>query len=76
MRNIIVTVDRIEGNYAVLITDDGISFSFPTSLFDAFPSEGDMFELTLTPRPDQKEERVSRITSLFEKLKNKGESQI
>ena len=73
MWNIILTVDRIEGGYAVLIDENERSFTFPLTYFPAEPRETDVFELTFTPRPDIKLEKQDRIAALFNKLKNKGE---
>lgn len=74
MINILVTVDRIEENVAVLIDDEDRSFSLPISFFETKVEEGDVFELILTARPEIKKDRTDRIRSLFEKLKNKGET--
>lgn len=74
MINILVTVDRIEEDRAVLTDDDGRSFSLPLFCFPDSTAEGDVFEMNISPCPAIKKERTDRIRSLFEKLKNKGES--
>ena len=73
MWNIILTVDRIEGNYAVLIDENEQSLIVPLTYFASEPRESEVYDLTFTPRPDLQKEKQVRIAALFNKLKNKGE---
>jgi hypothetical protein len=67
------TIDRIEGNLAVLITrdDKSIIFNLPLSfLGDA--REGDIINITITRDPESTKDAKERVTSLIEKLKQKS----
>lgn len=73
MINIIITVDRVEGDIAVCIDEDERSLDIPLAFFDKRPKDGDTFEMSLTLRPDVKKETYDEIESLLERLKRKGE---
>lgn len=45
----------------------------PVSFFGPELKEGDVFDISLTPRPDLKKERSDEIGSLLERLRKKGE---
>lgn len=49
------------------------TFGIPVSFFGSAPEEGDVFDISLTPRPDLKKERSDEIGSLLERLRKKGE---
>lgn len=70
---IILTLDRIEGEYAVCIDDSENTYNLPLSLLPDEMNEGDVIECAFTVRPNLKKERSKRIHSLFEALKKKGE---
>ena len=74
--NEIVTifVDRIEENRVICLDEQDNVLSFPLSVFPQRPSDGNVFTLTLTPDSKKKAEMHSEITSLFERLKKKGDS--
>ena len=72
MINIIITVDRIEENYAVCLDEDGHCFDIQVKYFPHGVCEGDIFDLGFTPMKDEKKAREEKINSLFEKLKNKN----
>lgn len=63
-----IIIDRIEGDYAIVELEDGITIEVPKLLFgDA--KEGDVFSI----RRDEEatDERFNEIDSLFERLKGK-----
>ncbi|MBQ4065686.1 MAG: DUF3006 domain-containing protein [Clostridia bacterium] len=67
-------MDRIEENRVICLDEQDNVLSFPLSVFPQRPSDGDVFTLTLTPDSKKKAEMHSEITSLFERLKKKGDS--
>lgn len=69
----ILTVDRIEGTFAVCLDERGNSIDIP---LEAIPGvkEGDVLEAVFSLRPDLKKKKENKINSLFERLKKKGES--
>jgi len=58
----------------ILVDDEENTLSLPRRFFDETPKEGDVFTLSLTPSPEKKEEIHYQISSIFEKLKKKGET--
>ena len=69
-----IFVDRIEENRVICLDEHDNTLSFPLSAFPERPKDGDVFTLTLTPDPKKKAEMHQKITSLFERLKKKGDS--
>ena len=69
-----IFVDRIEGNRAVCLDEDDNIFTLPLSFFPEKPKDGDVFTLSLIRDPAKKAEMHKEITSLFERLKKKGDS--
>lgn len=67
------TIDRIEGNLAVLILRDNetVKFNLPVVLLHEM-SEGDMVDITITKDETSTNSAKERVTSLIEKLKNKN----
>ena len=53
--------------------DSEKTFGIPVSFFGPELKEGDVFDISLTPRPDLKKERSDEIVSLLERLRKKGE---
>jgi hypothetical protein len=66
------TIDRIEGNIAVLIAaeDQTLVFNLPISFIGA-AQEGDIVDITITKDPGSTQVAKERVSSLIEKLKNK-----
>lgn len=62
------TVDRIEGNFAVIITEDKRKFDIPLDLLSPC-KEGDVF--VLLKDEDETEKRNERIENLANELWNK-----
>ena len=70
MISIIVTIDRIEEDYAVCITESYITFSLPISLFGSKPREGSVFDMSLNTLDSVRRNKTGRIQKLFDDLKN------
>lgn len=51
--------------------DSEKTFGIPVSFFGPELKEGDVFVISLTPRPDLKKERSDEIGSLLERLRKK-----
>ena len=68
------TIDRIEGNLAVLITqgDQPVIFNLPVS-FLGEAREGDIVEITVAKDSAGTADAKQRVTSLIEKLKQKNQ---
>lgn len=67
------TIDRIEGNLAILITQDEkpITFNLPVPfLGDA--REGDIVDITITQDTGSTQTTRERVSSMIEKLKKKS----
>lgn len=67
------TVDRIEGDFAVLVVDGNGKrefINYPISLLDGI-ADGDVLEITITKDTEATEAAKKRVGSLIEKLKNK-----
>ncbi len=71
VRAIIITVDRIEEDYAVCIAQNEAEFSLPISVFDKEIKEKDVFELTFLERQDLKMKNENKIKNIFDRLKNR-----
>ena len=68
-----VTVDRFEGETAVLLvrSDETQQILFPRKLLPGV-EEGDILEVTATREIRETEEARARVSSLIEKLRQKG----
>ena len=67
------SIDRIEGNLAVLITreDNPIAFNLPVTLLGDF-LEGDIVDITIKRDSESTQATKERVSSLIEKLKKKS----
>lgn len=63
-----VTIDRLEGDYAIVELEDGRFIEVLKDLFEDV-KEGDIYEIIKDE--SAKEERMEEIISLFERLKRK-----
>ena len=63
-----VTIDRLEGDFAIVELEDGRFIEVLKGLFEDV-SEGDIYEICKDEAA--KEERTEEIMSLFERLKRK-----
>jgi len=68
------TVDRIEGEVAVLLLrdDETVKFNLP-AVFLAGIKEGDIVDITITKDIETTREARERVSALIEKLKKKSE---
>ena len=69
---ITATVDRIEGELAILLLrcDEKVNFNLPV-VFLAGIKEGDVVNITITKDVVATDEAKERVSSLIEKLKKK-----
>ncbi len=69
-----VTLDRFEGEYAVLLVrdDETVSIDFPASLLPKNCKEGDILDITITRDVEETVETKKRVSKLIDKLKNKN----
>ena len=67
------TIDRIEGNMAVLIAteDQTLVFNLPISIIGE-ARDGDIVDIAITRDPESTAAARERVSSLIEKLKNKS----
>jgi hypothetical protein len=67
------TIDRIEGNIAVLIDqeDESVRFSLPLSLLPAGCSEGDIIVIGIERDSEATAEVKERVSGRIEKLKHR-----
>ena len=67
------TIDRIEGNLAILITRDEkpITFDLPVP-FLGDTRVGDIVDITITRDPESTQATKERVSSMIEKLKKKS----
>ena len=63
-----ITIDRFEGNYAVCLTDNNIKIDIPRSLLPESASEGSIYDMSFTQRPDEEKIRRKRISEKAEML--------
>lgn len=79
----IFSLDRIEGELAVCLSDDDIQVDVPLSVLggmkvhDVFSAELDGEQLTdIVPMPEERDRRLernrARLRRLFDRTKNKG----
>ena len=69
-----VTVDRFEGDVAVLLVrpDETLQILVPRELLPDI-DEGDVLEFTVRKDEGETREARERVSSLIEKLRNKGD---
>ena len=73
MQDIIITIDRIEGELAVCLDDaDERVYVIPCERFGFPVCEGDVLSLSFEKRDDLREKKNDEIGSLFERLKSRG----
>ena len=67
------SIDRIEGNLAVLITreDNPIAFNLPVTIIGDC-REGDIVDIIIKRDPESTKVAKERVSSLIEKLKKKS----
>ncbi|AFV25178.1 hypothetical protein Mpsy_2979 [Methanolobus psychrophilus R15] len=68
-----VSLDRVEGDIAVLLVRDeeSIKIDFPLSLLPDSSREGDILDISILRDEKETEDAKKRVSSLIEKLKNK-----
>ena len=68
-------IDRVEGEFAVLLLGDKGEFklNFPLSLLPDGCKEGDILNVSFERDPAATEQTKERVTDLMEKLKKKGQ---
>lgn len=66
------TIDRFEGDLAVLIMQDGTRFNLPVSLLPESCREGDVLNITIERDLEETTQARERVSSLMERLKKKG----
>jgi hypothetical protein len=64
----IVTIDRFEGEWAVLEAPDGVTFEVPRGLLPPDAREGQVYSLILRLRPHIEEERLRRAAEIQRRL--------
>lgn len=62
------TIDRLEGKYAVLRTDDGQEILWPSANLPKDVKEGSIVHLYLRTSKDDEEERAKLAKSLLEEI--------
>jgi hypothetical protein len=74
MESFKVTLDRIEGNTAVLLLreKESTKINIPLFLLPAGSKEGDILDITITKNIQETETAKERVSNLLEKLKNKN----
>jgi hypothetical protein len=67
------TVDRIEGEFAVMLLneDDSVQFHLPLRIFPSL-HEGDIIDITFTRDDIATGDAKKKVSDLIEKLKNKN----
>ena len=68
-----MTIDRIEGTIAVLISreDESVQMNLPVTLLPPFCQEGDILTIRIERDRAATETARNRVSDLIEKLKNK-----
>jgi hypothetical protein len=68
-----MTIDRIEGTIAVLISreDESVQMNLPVTLLPPFCQEGDILTIRIERDRAATEAARNRVSDLIEKLKNK-----
>jgi Protein of unknown function (DUF3006) len=69
------TVDRFEGDVAVLLlrNDESIKFDMPLALLPEGVREGDILDILITIDEKATDESIARVSSLMERLKRKNQ---
>ncbi len=69
------TLDRIEGDMAVLLVRNGesIRLNVPMVLLPAGCREGDILDISITRDEKETEEARARVSSMIERLKKKSQ---
>lgn len=69
-----VTVDRFEGDYAVLLAgeEEDVRIDFPAVLLPEGCREGDVLDFAITRDEESTEAARERVSDLIEKLKRKN----
>jgi len=68
------TIDRIEGQMAVLLAgDEAVRFNMPISLLPDGCREGDILNLVIEKNLEETQDAKERVSGLMEKLKKKSE---
>ena len=62
-----ITIDRFEEDMAVCLAEDGTKIDLPKKLFPG-ASEGDVYSLTLSPLPEEREKRHKSIEEKAKRL--------
>ena len=67
------TLDRIEGEMAVLLVRNGesIRLNIPVALLPEGCKEGDILDISITRDEKETEESKARVSSMIERLKEK-----
>ncbi len=66
-----VSVDRIEGDIAVLLSREADRWLLPADLLPEGAEEGDVLAVVLQPAPEETESRRRRIRELQSKLRER-----
>jgi hypothetical protein len=66
------TVDRFEGDMAVLLVDESIRFNMPVAMLPNGVREGDVLEISIIIDEKATKDAKVRVSSLMERLKRKG----
>jgi hypothetical protein len=70
------TIDRIEGQMAVLLAgDEPVGFNIPLSLLPEGCKEGDVLNLAIERDLEETQDAKERVSSLMERLKKKSQDQ-
>jgi hypothetical protein len=69
-----VTLDRFEGDYAILLVrdDETVSIDFPACLLPKKCKEGDILDITIAKDVEETAEAKKRVSKLIDKLKKKN----
>ena len=65
------TIDRFEGQWAVLETPEGKTINYPRNLLPKGAKEGDVFDLNIDMNQEATEERKKNIKGRVDDLKKK-----
>lgn len=74
MGNFKVTIDRIEGNNAVLLLRDeeAVKINIPLFLLPPESKEGDILNISIAREEQETEAAKEQVSALLEKLKHKN----
>ncbi len=70
-----VTLDRLEGDMAVLLVrdDERMKFNMPISLLPDGVQEGDILDILITTDKKAADDSKTRVSNLIERLKQKNQ---